>query len=119
MMLASELKTTAAAWLALAALIDGRASSALASCNVIPAAASITRTGPVVIEVTTDSQLTARIDELFIPGSGVRDDRFPSFLALPPPNVFDRLVHDVTGFGKNVLAAADLNGRGNRILFIP
>ena len=82
-------------------------------------AASLTRTGLVVIEVTTDSQLTARIDELFIPGSRVRDDRFPSFLALPPPNAFDALVHDVTGFGKNVLAAGDVNSTGNPILFIP
>src|SRR5262249_57152283 len=70
-----------------------------------------TLTGPVAIEIETDGATTARIDDLFIPGSPFRDDLFPSFLALPPANVFDHLVNG----GADLLAARDDAGN----LFIP
>jgi len=75
--------------------------------------------GPTVIEVrNATGELTARIDQLFIPGSRSRDNRFPSFVALPPPTAFIDLVHDVTGFGRTVLAAGDADAAHIR-LFVP
>ena len=50
-----------------------------------------TLSGSAVIEVRTGSELTARIDSLFFPGTHFRDNRFPSFVALPFPNRFDAL----------------------------
>lgn len=71
-----------------------------------------TLVGPVKIKVQTAGELTAVIDQLFVPGSQSRDPFFPSFVALPPPTVFTGLVGEPGG---EVLAAPD--DRGN--LFIP
>ena len=70
-----------------------------------------TLTGPVAIAVESRGERTALIDDLFVAGSPFRDHLFPSFLALPPANAFERLV---TAEG-DLLAAADGAGK----LFIP
>src|SRR5262249_41184155 len=62
------------------------------------------RTGPVSIIVTTAGRETARIDALRLPSTGVIDDQFPSFVALPRPNPFVALT---LGPGGDVLAAPD------------
>jgi hypothetical protein len=72
----------------------------------------LTLTGPVKIEVETAGEVTATIDALFLPGSRFQDSVFPSFMALPFANRFDRLIGSTGG---KVLAAADDAGN----LFIP
>ena len=69
-----------------------------------------TLTGPVTIEVSTAGVPTARIDSLLTPASRFADALLASFVALPPPNRFDRLL--ASG---DVLAATDRVGN----LFIP
>jgi hypothetical protein len=63
-----------------------------------------TLAGPLRIEVYTDGQMTALIDPLLLPGSRQRDDVFPSFVALPPGNLFTDLAAPAP---PPILAAAD------------
>jgi hypothetical protein len=69
-------------------------------------------TGPARITVETGGDATAVIDELFESASAFTNAVFPSFVALPPANVFEDLV---TGGPGDLLAAADTGGN----LFIP
>src|SRR5262245_22288957 len=69
-------------------------------------------TGPVEISVETAGTTSGRIARLFFPGTSVRDDVFPSFVALPPKNPFGALE---AGPGGEVLVAPDDAGN----LFIP
>jgi len=69
-----------------------------------------TLTGPVTITVSTAGIRTARIDSLLTPASRFADALLASFVALPPPNRFDRLL--ASG---DLLAATDRVGN----LFIP
>ena len=51
-----------------------------------------TLTGPLTITVSTAGIRTARIDSLLTPASRFADALLASFVALPPPNRFDRLL---------------------------
>jgi hypothetical protein len=70
-----------------------------------------TLTGPVKIVVATGGQTTAQIDDLFVADTSTRDDVFPSFVALPPPNPIEAFA--VNG-GADVLGAGD--GAGNLLV---
>lgn len=64
-------------------------------------------TGAVRIRVSTDGETSAVIDDLFLTRAEIRDDVFPSFIALPSPNPIQALT---LGPGGEILGAPDANG---------
>jgi hypothetical protein len=71
----------------------------------------LTLAGPLEIVVLTDDAVTAQIDHLFLAGTRIRDDVFPSFVALPPANPF---VSFTQGPGPSLMTASD--GQGNMLI---